>query len=81
MRAFIRLRQLLASHAELARKLAALEKNCVVQFKAVFDAIHQLMAPEKPSKKPRIGFLNREQGESEFEVNALDEGASSTMSS
>jgi hypothetical protein len=55
MRAFVRLRQMLASHAELARKLHALEKRYDAQFKVVFDAIRQLMAPEEP-KGRRIGF-------------------------
>ena len=55
MRAFVRLRQMLASNAELARKLAAMEKKYDTQFKAVFDAIRQLMMPpEKPKRK--IGF-------------------------
>jgi hypothetical protein len=55
VRAFVRLRQMLASNAELARKLAALEKKYDAQFKVVFDAIRQLMIPpEKP--KGRIGF-------------------------
>ena len=39
MRTFVRLRQILASHTDLARKLAALEKKYDAQFKAVFDAI------------------------------------------
>jgi len=55
MRAFVRLRQMLASNAELARKLAALEKNYDAQFKVVFDAIRELMTPPKP-KKRSIGF-------------------------
>ena len=59
MRAFIRLRRMLASHAELARKLAALEKKYDAQFKAVFDAIRQLMAPPAP-KCRRIGFHSEE---------------------
>src|SRR5882672_12124555 len=42
MRAFVRLRQLLASHAELARKLEALEKRYDAQFRVVFDAIREL---------------------------------------
>jgi len=55
MRSFVRLRQMLASNAELARKLATLEKKYDLQFKAVFDAIRQLMAPpSKPDKQ--IGF-------------------------
>jgi len=55
MRAFIRLRQMLASNAELARKLDALERKYDAQFKVVFDAIRQLMAPTKP-KRRAIGF-------------------------
>lgn len=55
MRAFIRLRRMLASHAELARKLENLEKKYDVQFKVVFDAIRKLMAPPEP-KRRRIGF-------------------------
>ena len=55
MRAFVRLRQMLASHAVLARKLDALEQKYDVQFKAVFDAIRQLMAPPEPKRRP-MGF-------------------------
>jgi hypothetical protein len=55
MRAFIRLRRMLASHAELARKLENLEKKYDVQFKMVFDAIRKLMVPPEP-KRRRIGF-------------------------
>jgi len=56
MRAFVRLRQLLSSNAELARRLDELEKKYDTQFKVVFDAIRQLMAPPAaPPKKP-IGF-------------------------
>lgn len=56
MRAFVRLRQMLASNAELARKLNALEKKYDVRFKAVFEAIHELMTPPEPKKKRPIGF-------------------------
>jgi len=55
VRAFIRLREIYESHADLARKLDALEKKYDAQFSAVFDAIRQLMAPPKP-KKNQIGF-------------------------
>jgi phage regulator Rha-like protein len=55
MRAFIRLRQMLASHVELARKLDALEKKYDAQFKQVFEAIRRLMAPPEP-KRRTIGF-------------------------
>lgn len=55
VRAFVRLRQMLASNAELARKLAALENKYDAQFKVVFDAIRQLMSPPEP-KCREIGF-------------------------
>ncbi len=55
MRTFVRLRQILASHTDLARKLAALEKKYDAQFRAVFDAIRELMKPPEPKKRP-IGF-------------------------
>jgi hypothetical protein len=56
MRTFVRLRQLLATNAELARKLGALEKKYDAQFKVVFDAIRQLMKPPEP-KRRKIGFI------------------------
>ena len=56
MRAFVRLRSLIESHAELAEKLDALERRCDNQFKAVFDAIREIMNPVQPPKKRRIGF-------------------------
>lgn len=55
MRAFVRIRQWLASNTELARKLAELEKKYDAQFKVVFDAIRELMRPPEPPRK-RIGF-------------------------
>ena len=62
MRAFIRLRQVLASHRELAQKLEELELHLSdhdEQIQAIFDAIRQLMGPkEEPNK--RIGFQLRE---------------------
>jgi len=59
MRAFVRLRKILASHAELARKLEEMEKKYDSQFKVVFDAIRQLMAPKEAPKK-QIGFQLKE---------------------
>ena len=59
MRAFVKLRQILTSHAELARKLEELEKKYDSQFKVVFDAIRQLMAPREGQEK-KIGFHIRE---------------------
>ena len=55
MRAFVRLREMLGAHRDLARKLADLEKKYDEQFRVVFDAIRALMAhPDKPRKQ--IGF-------------------------
>ena len=56
MRAFVRLRRMLASHADLRRKLAALERRYDKQFRVVFDAIRALMAPPTAEQKARIGF-------------------------
>ena len=58
MRAFVHLRQMLSSNADLARKLAALEKKYDAQFKVVFDAIRELTAPPEPTGKRRIGFIS-----------------------
>lgn len=57
MRAFVRLRQMLAANADLASKFAALEKKYDAQFKVVFDAIRELMAPPAGKKLP-IGFAS-----------------------
>src|SRR5450759_603299 len=59
MRAFVRLRQMLQQNTELARKLATLERKYDGQFKMVFEAIRDLMAPT-PREKSRIGFRKRE---------------------
>ena len=56
MRAFVRLRRMLQSHAELARKLEALERKYDRQFKVVFDAIREIMTPDPPPKRRQIGF-------------------------
>jgi hypothetical protein len=55
MRTFVRLRAMLATHADLARKLATLERKYDDQFKVVFDAIRDLMAPPTKARRP-IGF-------------------------
>ena len=60
MRTFVRLRRLLLSQEEMARKLSALERRYDHQFKVVFDAIRQIMAPEIPPKSRRIGFRPQE---------------------
>jgi len=61
MRAFVRLRQLLNTHKDLARRLDELEGKYDSQFRVVFDAIRQLMAPPEP-KRRQIGFRPPGQG-------------------
>jgi len=57
MRAFVRLRQILASNKVLAKRLDDLEKKYDAQFKIVFDAIRELMRPSEPEPpKRRIGL-------------------------
>ncbi len=55
MRAFVKLREMLAAHKDLARKLDNLEQKYDAKFRVVFDAIRKLMEqPESPRR--RIGF-------------------------
>ena len=59
MRAFVKLREIIATHRELAEKIEELEKKFLqhdAQIEAVFDAIRQLLEPPSPSPKRRIGF-------------------------
>jgi hypothetical protein len=63
MRAFVRLRQMLASNRKLAEQLRSLEMKYDKQFRVVFDAIRQLMAEPKPSKNRPIGFIWSDQRE------------------
>ena len=72
VRAFVQLREVLATHKDLAAKLATLEhqmqalalkhdslaQNTRLQLKQVFEAIRELMTPPEPLKKRRIGFVN-----------------------
>jgi hypothetical protein len=60
MRAFVRLRELLASHVELARRLDELEKKYDAQFRIVFDAIRDLITPPPSPPRRRIGFHARD---------------------
>lgn len=57
VRAFVRLREMIASHKELVKRLDDLEGRYDEQFKVVFDAIRQLMAPPEPKPKRKIGFV------------------------
>lgn len=58
MRAFVKLRQMLASNAELSRRLDKLESKYDRQFKVVFDALRELMSPPVRNRK-EIGFRSR----------------------
>jgi len=58
MRAFVRLRRILGANEELSRKLGAMEQKYDTQFKAVFQAIRELMAPSHPPRRA-IGFRPR----------------------
>ncbi|MFM8364933.1 MAG: ORF6N domain-containing protein [Verrucomicrobiota bacterium] len=60
MRAFVRLRELLLSNTDLARKLAELERKYDSQFQVVFEAIRELMSPPEPPSKPQIGFHSKD---------------------
>lgn len=73
VRAFVRMRELAATHGDLAKRLAELEektealamnhdtfsRNTRNQLKQVFDALRELMTPPDPPKRP-IGFVTHE---------------------
>jgi hypothetical protein len=59
MRAFVRLRQMLATHVDLARRLDELENKYDSQFRMVFEAIRELMAPPPEPPRKRIGFHSK----------------------
>jgi hypothetical protein len=61
MRAFVRLRWLADSNAEVRRKLDELEKKYDAQFASVFEAIRKLMQPAPVPPKRRIGFSTSEE--------------------
>jgi hypothetical protein len=56
MRAFVRLRELLATHKDLARKLEEMEAKYDAQFEAVFRAMRQMMEPPAAPARRKIGF-------------------------
>ena len=56
VRAFVRLRQMALTHADLARRLDGLESKYDANFKVVFDVIRRLMQPTPAPSRPRIGF-------------------------
>ena len=59
MRTFVKLRQMLDTHAKLAQKLAELESKYDGQFRVIFEVLNELMAPPEPTRKP-IGFSVKE---------------------
>src|SRR5262245_21999433 len=61
MRAFVRLRAMLASHADLARRLEKLEQKYDEQFTEVFEAIREMMTPEPVPPARRIGFAGKQE--------------------
>ena len=56
MRTFVRFRQMIASHADLARRLDELEQKYDKQFAVVFDAIRQLMEPPTDAQRREMGY-------------------------
>ena len=56
MRTFTKVREMLITHKDLTKRLDELEKKYDAQFRSVFDAIRQLMAPPPETKKRKIGF-------------------------
>jgi len=62
VRAFVRLRQMIATHKDIVAKLAELERKVAshdTHIRSAFEAIRQLMTPPEPTKR-KIGFLVRE---------------------
>ncbi len=63
MRAFVKLREMLATHKELAQKLVELERRLEdhdEHIQTIFDAIRQLMMPSDKKDKKKIGFTIKE---------------------
>lgn len=56
IRTFVKLRRILATHDDLSKKLASMERKYDKQFKLVFDAIREIMAPKVTPKQRQIGF-------------------------
>ena len=58
MRTFVRLRQILATHKDIAEKLQAVERQYDKRFKVVFEILHRLMEPPPEESKRPIGFMS-----------------------
>ena len=61
MRAFVKMREMMISHKDLARRIDDMEGKYDAQFKAVFDAIRRLMEPPAAPKKRSIGYIIHEE--------------------
>jgi hypothetical protein len=61
MRAFVRMREAMISHKEMARRIDDMERKYDTQFKAVFDALRRLMEPPVPPPKRSIGYIINEE--------------------
>jgi hypothetical protein len=56
MKVFVKVRQMLEGNRDVAKKIIDLEKKCDSQFKAVFEAIRQLIKPNLPENRRKIGI-------------------------
>jgi len=68
VRAFVKLREMLAAHKDILRKLEEMEKKYDSQFQVVFDAIRQLRAPPDRKSPRRIGFKSGPNGASDSKL-------------
>jgi len=62
MRAFVKMREIMISHKDLARRIGDMERKYDGNFKIVFDALRSLMEPP-PVKKKRIGYVHHDDGD------------------
>ena len=65
MRVFVKIKEMMISHKDLARKIEEMETKYDYQFKVVFEAIKQLITnpkPDKAYKRTRIGFIVEDKG-------------------
>jgi len=60
MRTFVRMREAMASHKELARRMDEIEQNYDAKFRAIFDAIRTLMEPPPAPPKRPIGYIHHD---------------------
>lgn len=68
IKTFVRMREMLASHRELAEKLAAMEEKYDVQFLEVFEAIELLAEVKEEKRNRKLGFVKDHQADDEQET-------------